>query len=145
MKETTASVLLLATLAAAGVGPGSGWPDDALLIGDLIEARLHRPCLVSLAGPDSALVAFAALGGEWTASDGDWYALMLVYAVTSGVDMEKPWSILDVAVSFGDTWCSIPMEAIFALGADSALTEEAWWTELKMLTEIHPYGQPHGT
>ena len=138
MRLTTLIVLLaLPTLSLAAVAEESQWPEDALLISDLIEARTHETCLVSLIGPDSALVAFVATGDEWTDSDANWNTLMLIYAITSGVDMEKYWDILDVAVSFGDAWCSIPMEDIFWLSNDEDLTEDEWWEELRNRTEIH--------
>jgi hypothetical protein len=137
MKKLIPLVMLLTAQAFGGVQQGSAWPEDALLISDLIEARLHRTCIVSLDGPDSALVAFISLGGEWTSSDYNWYDLIFVYAVASSVDMEKSWSISDLAVSFGPDWCLVRMDDVFALSSDSVLTEEEWWTELKSLTEVH--------
>jgi hypothetical protein len=129
--------MLIAAQAFAAVQRDSAWPDDAVIINDFIETLLERSCLVSLDGPDSALVLFVSLGGEWTESDGNWSDLMVIYAAASGVDMENPWSIRDVAVSFGESWCSIPMEDIFSLSADSILSEEEWWAELKSFTEVH--------
>ena len=130
------TVLVLASTTLAVVSEDSRYPEDALLISDLIEARTHESCMVSLMGPDSAMVAFVAMGGEWTDSEDNWYQLMLVYAVTSGVDMEKFWDIKDVAVSFGEAWCSIPMADIFWL-SEVELTEDEWWEELKSRTEVH--------
>ncbi len=130
-------IFLLTCTAVSEVAEDSKWMEDALIISDLIETQMTMPCLVSLAGPDSALVAFVSLGGEWTASEENWYDFMVVCAVTSGVDMEKPWDILDVVVSFGDSWCAIPMEDIFQL-SDLDISEDEWWEELKVRTEVHP-------
>jgi hypothetical protein len=131
------ALMMIAAQAFPTVQRDSVWPDDAVIINDLVETLLLRSCLVSLDGPDSALVLFVSLGGEWTASDSNWNDLMVIYAAASGVDMEKPWSIRDVAVSFGESWCSIPMEDIFSLSADSLLSEEEWWAELESFTEVH--------
>jgi hypothetical protein len=138
MKKLILPVLMvIAAQAIAAVQRDSAWPDDAVIINDFVETLLLRDCLVSLDGPDSSLVLFVSLGGEWTASDSNWNDLMVIYAAASGVDMEKTWSIRDVAVSYGESWCSIPMAAIFSLSADSLLSEEEWWAELKSFTEIH--------
>jgi hypothetical protein len=131
------AMLMTAAQAFAGVQSGSAWPEDALLIDDLIQRYLERDFLITLSEADSTLVLFVSLGGEWTDSVDDWSDLMFVYAIASGVDLEKSWTIREVVVSFTDTWCSIPMEDIFTLSSDSILTEEEWWTELKSLTEVH--------
>lgn len=132
------ALVLAAAATLAGVGAGSQYPDDAMLISDLLEHYVQGGYLLTLDGPDSALVCFVALGREWSASVTNWTDLMYIYAITSGVDMEKPWSIRDVVVSFGETWCTIPMEDIFALSqSDSTITEEEWWAEMQALTDVH--------
>jgi hypothetical protein len=131
------TMLMTAAHAFAAVQQDSAWPEDALLMNDLINSHLEQDFLLALSEDDSSLVLFVSLDGQWTDSDDDWTDLMVIYAIASGVDLEKTWSIRDVAVSFGETWCSIPMEDIFTLSADSVLSGEEWWAELKSLTEVH--------
>ena len=139
MRKLVSIVLVVgAGSVRAGVGAESSHMEDAQLISDLLEHYVDGDYLLTLNETDSSLVCFISLGKEWSGSLENWTDLMYIYAVSSGVDMEKPWSIRDVVVSFGETWCSIPMENIFALSqADSSITEEQWWAEMQALTEIH--------
>lgn len=107
--------LLAASFASAGVGPGSNHAEDALRMSEGLADYLGVEPMVSLTGPDSAAVVFVAMGGEWSGDTVQWDQLLLISSFAVYLDMLSDWDLLDIAVSFGDTWCRIPCRDLLPL------------------------------
>lgn len=118
---------LLTAAASAGVAVDSVHPADALEIHALLLEHTGTDPMVTLAGPDSAVVLFVAMGGEWMDDEVQWSQLSLIAAAAVRTGLDSDWRLKDIAVSFGDAWCMMSSEdarSIALAGLDPALHPE---------------------
>ncbi|MBN2607503.1 MAG: hypothetical protein JXA64_00190 [Candidatus Fermentibacteraceae bacterium] len=125
---------------AAGAGPGSQHPDDALMMAGELAHYLQMEPIVSLSGPDSAIVVFVALGGHWSGDDGQWDSLVLISSYAVYLDLLREWELGDVAVSFGDSWCRITPEGLLSL-SDRELEHADLLEAFRAITEVRSMGE----
>ena len=130
-------VIVFILQAMAAVQDGSLYPEDALLISDTVQEYLDGELIVNLVGTDSSLVLFIALGGEWTGDTDQWAELVIISSCAANLDVQRSWSIRDIAVSFGSGWCRIPMDKILEI-IDEELDESELLERFKGLIEIYP-------
>ncbi|OPL18178.1 MAG: hypothetical protein AVO35_06645 [Candidatus Aegiribacteria sp. MLS_C] len=124
---TVLTCAMLTAAALAGVAAGSVHPADALEIHGLLLEHTGEDPLVTLAGPDSAIVLFVVMGGEWMDDGVQWGQLLTAASVAVRMDTGREWRLRDVAVSFGDAWCRMSSEhagSIASAGPDAALRPE---------------------
>ncbi len=119
-----------------GVQAGSEYPEDALLISDAVQEYLNGEMLVNLVGADSSLVLFIALGCEWTGDHEQWSELIIISSYAAYLDLQRSWSIMDIAVSFGSSWCRLPMDEILEI-TDEELGESELLERFQAITEIY--------
>ncbi|MCK5116149.1 MAG: hypothetical protein KAR44_06085 [Candidatus Aegiribacteria sp.] len=137
MKTVIPIILFAIVLKAFGaVQEGSLYPEDALLISDTVQEYLNGEMIVNLVGADSSLVLFIALGGEWTGDQEQWTELMIISSYAAYLDLQRSWSIMDIAVSFGSSWCRLPMDEILEI-TDEELGESELLEKFQAITEIY--------
>ncbi len=138
MKLLVPTVTVLVILQAmGGVQEGSMYPEDALLVSNTVQEYLNRELMVSFTEADSSLlVLFVALGGEWTGDPSQWMELIIVSSYAASLDLQRSWSIKDIAVSFGSSWCNLPIDKIFEI-ANEEFGETEFLEEFQAITEIH--------
>ncbi|MCD4847461.1 MAG: hypothetical protein K8R76_04645 [Candidatus Aegiribacteria sp.] len=138
MKTFLPAVIALIVLQAVGsVQEDSKYPEDALLVSNTVQEYLERESMVNFEGADSSLVLLVALGGEWTGESDQWTEMIIITSYAASLDLQRSWNIMDIAVSFGSSWCSISMENIFETAAEE-LSETEFLEQFKAITEIHP-------
>ncbi len=137
MKAVVPVIVMLISLQAMGaVQEGSEYPEDALLVSNTVQEYLSRELMVSFAGADSSLVLFIALGGEWTGDPDQWTELIIISSYAASLDLQRSWSIKDIAVSFGSSWCRLSMNEIFEIAAEEP-GETEFLEKLQAITEIY--------
>ena len=137
MKTTVPVIVLVFFLQAMGVvQEDSLHPEDALLFSDSVQEYLNDELIVSFAGVDSSLVLFVALGGEWTGDPDQWTELIMISSYAAYLDLQRSWSIRDIAVASGSSWCRIPMDEIMKI-ADEELSESELLERFQVITEIY--------
>ncbi len=129
--------------AMGAVQEGSLYPEDALLISDAVQEYLNGELMVSFAGVDSSLVLFVTLGGEWTGDPDQWAELIIISSYTASIDLQRSWNIKDIAVSFGSSWCRIPMYEILEI-TDKDLGESELLERFQAITEIYTMNNRDG-
>ncbi len=78
MKTVLSVIVVMISFEAAGaISEGSLHPEDALLISDTVQEYYDGELMVNIAGTDSSLVLFIALGGEWTGDTEQWDELII--------------------------------------------------------------------
>lgn len=138
MKTFLPAVIALIVLQAVGsVQEDSKYPEDALLVSNMVQEYLDRESMVNFEGADSSLVLLVALGGEWTGAPDQWTELIIITSYAASLDLQRSWNIMDIAVSFGSSWCRISMEKIFETAGEE-LSETEFLEKFQAITEIHP-------
>ncbi len=127
---------MISLQASGAVHEGSLYPEDALLISDTIAEYIDAEFVMNFTGTDSSLVLFIALGGEWTGDPDQWDELMIVSSCAASIDLQRSWSIRDIAVSFGSSWCRLPMDEIMEI-IDDDLGESEILERFQAITEIY--------
>ena len=137
MKTVLSVIVIMISFEASGaVSEGSLYPEDALLISDTVQEYLNGELMVNIAGTDSSLVLFIALGGEWTGDTDQWAELIILSSYTVSIDLQRSWNIRDIAVSFGSSWCRLPMDEIMEI-IDDDLDESELLEKFQAITEIY--------
>ena len=78
MKTVLSVIVVMISFEAAGaISEDSLYPEDALLISDTVQEYYDGELMVNIAGTDSSLVLFVALGGEWTGDTEQWDELII--------------------------------------------------------------------
>lgn len=132
------AVTALIVLQAVGsVQEDSKYPEDALLVSNTVQEYLERESMVNFEGADSSLVLLVALGGEWTGSPDQWTELIIITSFAASLDLQRSWNIMDIAISFGSSWCRISMEKIFETAGEE-LSETEFLEKFQAITEIYP-------
>ncbi|MEN8207803.1 MAG: hypothetical protein ABFR50_00980 [Candidatus Fermentibacteria bacterium] len=129
-------VLSIVVQVMGAVQEGSLYPEDALLISDAVGEYLDGELIVNFAGADSSLVLFISLGGEWTGDPEQWAELIIVSSCAASVDLQRDWSIMDIAVSFGSSWCRVPVNEILELAAEES-DESEFLEKFQTVTEFY--------
>lgn len=129
-------VLVSALSVSAAVQDSSLHPEEALLVSDVVSEYLGRESMVSFREVDGSLVLFVALGEEWTGSPQQWDELLILSSYSAALSTQKPWIILDIAVSYGHKWLRIPVEALTAL-EDRELDEDELREEFRSIVESY--------
>ncbi|RKZ09547.1 hypothetical protein DRQ25_06005 [Candidatus Fermentibacteria bacterium] len=138
MKTVLSVIVVMISFEASGaVHEGSLYPEDALLISDTVQEHYDGELMVNLAGTDSSLVLFVALGCEWTGDTEQWNELMIVSSCAASIDLQRSWSIRDIAVSFGSSWCRLHMDELLEI-TDEELGESEFLERFQAITEIYP-------
>jgi len=138
LKRVVPAIVFMIFLQAMGaVQEGSEYPEDALLLSNWVQDYLSNELMVSFAEADSSLVLFVALGGEWTGDPDQWTELIVISSYAAFLDLQRSWSIGDIAVSFGSSWCRLPMDEILEI-ADEDIGESEFFEKFKAITEIYP-------
>ncbi|MEN8210020.1 MAG: hypothetical protein ABFR50_12300, partial [Candidatus Fermentibacteria bacterium] len=65
-----------------------------------------------------------------------WTELMIISSYAAYLDLQRTWSIVDIAVSFGSSWCRIPMDKILEI-TDKELGESELLEWFAAITEIY--------
>ncbi|GEM_PF-2071357 len=144
MKTVLSVIVVMISFEASGaVHEGSLYPEDALLISDTVQEHYDGELMVNLAGTDSSLVLFVALGGEWTGDTEQWDELMIISSYAAYLDSQRSWSIQDIAVSFGSRWCRLPMDEILEI-TDDELDESELLERFQAITEIYTLNNGDG-
>jgi len=125
----------IAFSAVGAVQDESLYPEDALFISDAISEYLGIESMVSLTGEDSTVVLFVALGGEWTGEPDQWSELIVISSAALHIDLQRSFCILDIAVSFGNSWCRIPVDELLLLSGED-LDESEFLERFQEVTEI---------
>ncbi len=137
MKTVLSVIVVMISFEASGaVSEGSLFPEDALLISDTVQEYLNGELIVNIAGTDSSLVLFIALGGEWTGDTDQWAELIIISSCTASIDLQRSWNIRDIALSFGSSWCRLPMDEIMEI-IDDDLDESELLERFQAITEIY--------
>ncbi len=132
------AVIALVVLQVTGsVQEDSKYPEDALLVSNKVQEYLGRESMVNFGGDDSSLVLLVALGGEWTGVPDQWTELIIITSYAASLDLQRSWNIMDIAVSFGRSWCKISMEQIFETAGEE-LSEIEFIEKFQAITEIYP-------
>ena len=138
MKILLPVVLTLIVLQGMGsVQEDSRYPEDALLVSNMVQEYFDRESMVNFGGDDSSLVLLVALGGEWTGDPDQWTELIIITSYAASLDLQRSWNIMDIAVSYGSSWCRISMEKIFETAGEE-LSETEFLERFKTITEIRP-------
>lgn len=127
--------MLVFLQAMGGVQEGSKFPEDALLISDMVQEYLEREPMVSFNGADSSLVLLVSFGGEWTGDPDQWTELIIISSYSASLDLQRSWNIKDIAISFGNSWCRIPMEKMLVTAVEE-LSETEFLEKFQAITEI---------
>ena len=144
MKTAVPVIVLVFFLPAMGVvQEGSLYPEDALLISDNVQEYLNEELIVDFAGTDSSLVLFIALGGEWVGDPDQWAELITISSYAAYLDSQRSWSIRDIAVSLGSSWCRLPMDEIMEI-TDDELSESESLERFQAITEIYAMNNGDG-
>lgn len=122
--------------AIGAVQEGSLYPEEALLISDTVQEYINGDLMVNIAGTDSSLVLFIALGGEWTGDTDQWNELIIISSYAAYLDLQRSWNIRDIAVSFGSSWCRLAMDEIMEI-TDEELGESEFLERFQAITEIY--------
>ncbi len=143
--KTVVPIIVFALVPGAmgAVQEGSLYPEDALLFSDTVQEYLNGEMIVNLAGTDSSLVLFIALGGEWAGDPEQWTELIIISSHAAYLDLQRSWSIMDIAVSFGSSWCRLPMDEILEI-TDEELGESELLERFQAITEIYPMNNGDG-
>lgn len=138
MKTFLPAVIALIVLQAVGsVQEDSKYPEDALLVSNMVQEYLGVESMVNFSGADSSLVLLVALGGEWIGVPDQWTELIIISSYAASLDLQRSWNIMDIAVSFGSSWCRISMEKIFETAGEE-LSETEFLERFQAITEIRP-------
>ncbi|MBD3278899.1 MAG: hypothetical protein GF388_11420 [Candidatus Aegiribacteria sp.] len=132
--------ILLAVISASGINAAvqdsTLHPEEALLVSEMVSEYLGRESMVSFREVDGSLVLFAALGGEWTGSPQQWDELLVLSSYAAALSAQKPWSIVDIAVSYGEHWLRVPVEGLTVL-EDGELDEDEMREEFRSLVQSY--------
>lgn len=115
MRINALTVLALFLPAAAGAGRVTLHQEDAQLLDEWILGNLGRQSIVTFSADDSSLVLFVSLGGTWTGDPAQWSDLGILSEFVLSMDLQRDWDLKDMAVSFGDSWCLVPMDSLMTL------------------------------
>ncbi len=136
MKTVVSVIVFMFFLQAMGaVQEGSIYPEDALLVSDTVQEYLGRELAVSFKETDSTLVLFVSLGGEWRGGSDQWTELIFISSYAASLDLQRSWSVKDIAVSFGGSWCRLSMNEIFEIATEE-LTETEFLEKFQAITEV---------
>ena len=130
-------IALIVLRAMAGVQEESKYPEDALLVSNMVQEYLEMESMVNFGGDDSSLVLLVALDGEWTGDPDQWTELIIITSYAASLDLKRSWNIMNIAVSFGSSCCRISMENIFETAGEE-LSETEFLEKFQAITEIYP-------